>query len=99
MSGRILYYINGINLDIISEPELIINYIMHLINTDLEKLAYENYMAKMTMIMASNSYCENPIPFSEIRQSIYNPKKVDNRSAEEIIKDTLKKHNIKVKED
>ena len=98
MSGRILYYINGINLDIINEPELIINYIMHLINTDLEKLAYENYMAKMTMIMASNSYCENPTPFSDIRRNIYHPEKIDTRTAKEIIDDTLRKHNIKMED-
>ena len=98
MSGRILFYINGINYEIIDTPELIINYMAHLINTDLEKLAYENYISRLNMIMASNSYCENPIPFSEIRQNIYNPKKVDNRSAQEIIEDTLKKHNIKMED-
>lgn len=96
--GRILFYLNGINYDIIDKPELILNYIMFCINQDIEKIAYENYMSRLNMIMASNSYCENPIPFSDIRRNIYHPEKIDTRTAKEIIDDTLRKHNIKMED-
>ena len=55
-------------------------------------------MSRLNMIMASNSYCENPIPFSDIRRNIYHPEKIDTRTAKEIIDDTLRKHNIKMED-
>lgn len=51
-------------------------------------------MAKLQLIMASNCHCEGAKDFSEVRRMVYAGDKDASKTSEEIINETLRKHNI-----
>jgi hypothetical protein len=57
---------------------------------------YKDYMAKLSLTMASDSHIENGREFSEVRKDILNPSRIDDRSAKQIIDDTFRKHGLKL---
>lgn len=63
-----------------------------------EDLLYKSIMAEYMSLVGTGKQSENRISFVEKRNEIYGIKtKKDERSAEEIIDDTFKKHGIKIK--
>jgi hypothetical protein len=60
---------------------------------------YQDYLAKINLTMAENCHIESGKDFSEVRETIYNPTIIDNRTGDEVIEDTFRKHGLKIKKE
>ena len=77
----------------------VLNYIDTRAKDDADYELYRAIMAEYIAVLATGRRSEKFISYTNERSKIYGDHIEDTRSGSEIIKDTFKKHNLKLAED